>query len=126
MVVRAHGPVLSVTAVALTTPVDDRTSEKAASREARNATAAAMSSGSPARPSGYTRAAESRSASRPSHAEVRTVPGATRLTRPPRGAACPARVRVSDISPALAAPQYAGALPAQPPGGGRADAAPRP
>ncbi|MFI2436707.1 Rieske 2Fe-2S domain-containing protein [Streptomyces sp. NPDC018693] len=27
MVVRAHGPVLSVTAVALTTPVDDRTSE---------------------------------------------------------------------------------------------------
>ncbi len=27
MVVRVHGPVLSVTAVALTTPVDDRTSE---------------------------------------------------------------------------------------------------
>ena len=58
-----------------------------ASSEARNATAAATSSGVPMRPSGYQRARRSSrsgsSARRWAHASVRTVPGATALQRMP-------------------------------------------
>jgi hypothetical protein len=39
----------------------------------------------------------------PAQGVVRTVPGATRLTRTPRAAACPARVRVRETKPAFAA-----------------------
>ncbi len=75
-----------------------------ASSEARNATAAAISSGVPKRPSGVAVRIPSWIASdRPDVSSVSTNPGATALQVMPREASSRAVAFVSPIRPALAA-----------------------
>ena len=78
-----------------------------ASSDARKSAAAAISSGSATRPSGYQRERRSKMSGATSRRSrqmgVRTVPGQMALTRTPAGPNSTAAFCVSEISPAFAA-----------------------
>ena len=80
---------------------------KLASSALRKATAAAMSSGRPTRPTGYHPLTNSKTSGRESlrvcQTGVSIVPGNTTLARMPLGPYSIARVCVKEITPALAA-----------------------